>query len=249
MKLVYVIPGPLNKKEVERRGIILKEWASPHVKVDIVRVEEGPASIESMYEEFLSIPATARKIYDLEKEGYDAAILGCAGDPGLEAYREITSKMLVVGPGMSSVHAASMLGYRFSILTVSNSTIPNSHELVRKSGLTERLASIKPVNIPVLDLATNRSETLKKIKKIAESSIVVDGADTIVLKCMSMGFLNIAEELQNDLGVPVINPAKAALKAAEFLVGSGYHHSNRAYLQPPKLAFGKVESLEELFIK
>ncbi|THE11862.1 hydrogenase expression protein HupH [Bacillus timonensis] len=249
MKLVYVVPGPIDKKELERRGEILCEWISSDVEIDIVRVEEGPASIESMYEEFLSIPATAKKIYELEQQGYDAAIIGCAGDPGIEAYREITTRMLVVGPGMSSVHAAAMLGYRFSILNASLSTIPNSYELVRKAGLIEKLASIRPLNIPVLELSNDRTATLEKLRRITERAISEDGADSIVLKCMSMGFLHLAEDLQDALGIPVINPVKTSLMASEFLVKSGLSHSNKAFLQPPKLAQCKVQSIDELYVR
>ena len=61
-------------------------------------VPEGPASIESMYEEYLSIPATARRAVELEQEGWEALILGCYGDPGLDALRELVS-IPVVGPG------------------------------------------------------------------------------------------------------------------------------------------------------
>ena len=72
MKIAYVVPGPMDHKEAARRGAILKEWAAPDTAVDIRRVEEGPASIESMYEEYLSIPAAAQVVFQLEQEGYAA---------------------------------------------------------------------------------------------------------------------------------------------------------------------------------
>jgi proline-specific peptidase len=66
---------------------------------------------------------------------------------------------------------------------------------------------------------------------------VVDaGADTIVLGCMSMAFLGVAEDLSAELAIPVVNPARTALKTAELLVGSGLTHSRRAFPTPPKLA-------------
>ncbi|GAA0372187.1 aspartate/glutamate racemase family protein [Bacillus horti] len=248
MKLVYVVPGPMNDTEAARRGGLLKEWAAPHVDVDIVTVSEGPASIESMYEEFLSIPATAKLIYQLEQEGYDAAILGCAGDPGLDAYREITTTLRVVGPAASGYHTAALLGHRFSILTVTDSTIPSCYELVQKAALTHKLASVKAVNIPVLELANDRAATLNKLVEIGKREVENSGADTLVLGCMSMGFLNVAEDMQEILGIPVINPAKNALKIAEALVGANYTHSKKAYMIPPKLASGKIKSLDELLV-
>ena len=44
------------------------------------------------------------------------------------------------------------------------------------------------------------------------------GSDTLVLGCMSMAFLGVAERLSEELGVPVLNPARTALKTAEGLV-------------------------------
>ena len=61
------------------------------------------------------------------------------------------------------------------------------------------------------------------------------GADTLVLGCMSMAFLGVAERLSEELGVPVVNPARTALKTAELLVGSGLTHSPRAFPTPRKL--------------
>jgi len=114
MRLIYIVPGPMGrtpegKAEVARRGKLLREFAAPRTEVDIVDVPRGPASIESMYEEYISIPATAERILEVEEQGYDAAIVGCFGDPGLDAYRELTD-MLVVGPGEASFLAAAMLG-------------------------------------------------------------------------------------------------------------------------------------------
>lgn len=61
MKIVYsLVPGPMGnspegKAELARRGNLLVQYAAPGTNVDIVDVPQGPASIESMYEEYLSI--------------------------------------------------------------------------------------------------------------------------------------------------------------------------------------------------
>ncbi|MFW6381634.1 MAG: aspartate/glutamate racemase family protein [Bacillota bacterium] len=242
MKIIYVVPGIMDKEEMERRGRLLQEWAFPGVETAITGVTEGPASVESMYEEYLSIPATADRIYQLEQEGYDAAILGCAGDPGLDGIREITSDMLVVGPGQTSMQVAAMLGNRFSLLTVTESTVASSYELAHKAGVTPKLASVEP-------LASDREATITKIVEIGQGVIKRDRADTLVLGCMTMGFLDVAEEIQQQLGVPVVNPSKVGLKMAEALVGSGLMHSKKAFMLPPKLETGKVNSLAELYVE
>jgi allantoin racemase len=80
MKLLYLVPGPMGrspegKAEVERRGDLLKHYAAPGTETGLDDVPEGPASIESMYEEYLSIPATVRRALELEQQGWEALIL------------------------------------------------------------------------------------------------------------------------------------------------------------------------------
>jgi allantoin racemase len=115
MRVTYVIPGPMSRTplgpaEVRRRGERLRGWASPGTEVSITDVPAGPASIESAYEEYLSVPAAAEAMTGPEAEGEDAAILGCFGDPGIDALRELTSRMVVVAPGAAGCHLAAMCG-------------------------------------------------------------------------------------------------------------------------------------------
>lgn len=246
MKIAYVVPGPMKRDELGRREHLLQQWASPGVSVEIIDVSEGPSSVESMYEEYLGIPQTAKTIYRLDQEGYDAVVLGCAGDPGLDAFREITRNTCIVGPREAGMNIAAMLGHRFSVLTVTDSRIPRGYELAMIAGLTSKLVNVRALNIPVLELATSRSATLEKLISIGREEIEKHRADTLVLGCMSMGFLHVAEEMTKALGIPVINPVRAALKTAEALVSSGLLHSKRGYALPPKLASGKVKSLDAL---
>ncbi|WP_103107416.1 aspartate/glutamate racemase family protein [Brevibacillus reuszeri] len=239
MKIAYVGAAPKSPGEVERRRNLLQKWAAPGTTIEMAYAKEGPASIESMYEEYLAISGYAKNMVRLESEGFDAAIVGCAGDPGIDAYRELCTNMLVVGPGMSSFHAAALLGRKFTLLTVADSMIVSSYELIHKSGLASKVASVRAVNIPVLELALNREETLEKLVGIGREAIDRDFADVLVLGCMSMAFLQVAEEMQKLLGIPVINPAKAALKLAESLASCGWKQSKAASYVPPKLSTGK----------
>ncbi len=247
MKIIYIVPGIMDPEEVKRRGSLLKEWAFPGTETGIVAVTEGPASVESMYEEYLSIPAAAKAVYRHEQEGWDAAIVGCAGDTGLDGMREITNKMVVVGPGQASMITAAMLGHRFSVLTIEDSMIESSYELAYKAGVLQKLASVRAVNIPVLELSQNRENSLNTIISAGREAVEQDRADCLILGCMTMGFLNVAEEIQEKLQIPVINPSRNCLKIAEMLVGTGLTHSKKAFATPPKLSSGRVSNLDELY--
>lgn len=94
MRVIYVVPGamsdgPLGVAEMARRQALLQQWTFGGTAVEVVDVDNGVHSIESAYEELLSAPKTIERIQALEEEGCDAAIIGCFGDPGLEAAREL----------------------------------------------------------------------------------------------------------------------------------------------------------------
>lgn len=249
-----MLPGPMSRTpeghaEMERRLSVLREYAASDTQVDIADVDEGPASIESLYEEYLSIPNTIEKILEAEKAGYDAAILGCYGDPGLDAAREVTKQMVVVGPGEAGVMAAATCGHRFSIITVTASIVNALEHLVVKTGVGKKLASVRAIEIPVLELANDREGTVRRLIEEGGKAIDEDRADTLILGCMSMGFLGVAEEMSERLGVPVINPGRTSLKMAEALVGAGLVHSKLAYMTPPKITSGEVESSADLMVR
>lgn len=251
MKIAYVIPGPMHltaygEAERRRRKQKLEEWAFTGTTVEVVAVDRGPASIESNYEEYLSIQATAEKIVELESSGCDAAIVGCFGDPGLDGLREITD-MLVVGPAASSMTTAVGLGYRFGIVTVTSTIVHSLRRVAWDTGLLPALACIRYIDVPVLELNGSQDDATDRM--IAEGGKAVkEGTDVLVLGCMTMGFLGIETEMSKALGVPVISPARAALKTTESLVSMGLSHSKRAYPKPPKIEHGSVQSMGDLLV-
>lgn len=246
MRVLYAVPGPmsrtpLGRQELDRRAKLLQEWALPGTETEVWDAERGPASIESAYEEYLSVPAAAELVVRAEREGFDATVLGCLGDPGLDALREVSVAMPVVGPGEASCHLATMVGERFGIVTIAQGVVNPLRHLVARAGLTERLAGIAVIDVPVLELADDRADTVARVAEASRELVARQGADALVLGCMSMAFLDLAGEIGAAVGVPVVNPAKAALHVAETLVGCGLSHSKAAYPVPAKLASGSVD--------
>lgn len=236
MIIRYLVPGPMDSREVRRREQLLTGWAPVEVEASVLSLTPGPRSVESSYEEHLTVPALVKALVDAEQEGVDAIIVGCAGDPGVEALREIATKTLVIGPGSTAAHTAALLGDSFGIVT------PPGISVVRRQmtvlGLRDRLAGIAEVDIPVVELGADTGKTIAVIAGAARSLIDL-GADTVVLGCMSMAFLDADIWLSEQLGVPVVNPAKVAIGVAATMVHAGLMPSKLAYPVPPKLAAGR----------
>lgn len=223
----------LGKGELERRRNILQSIAQKDTIIDVIDIEHGPSSIESFYEEYLSVPETVNKTIQAEKDGFDGVILGCFGDPGLDALREMVD-IPVIGPGETAMHIACMLGRRFSIITVMDSVVPSLERLAKIVGLDQKLASMRAVNIPVLKLRLDIETTTNRMIEESQKAIKEDKSDVVVLGCMSMAFMGISDKMQKVLGIPVVNPAFVSLKVLEGLVSANLSQSKKAYPFPKK---------------
>ncbi len=94
-----------------------EKYKDPDTEITIVNIERGPESIEQRYDETWASLPTLLEAERAEKEGYDAVIDYCFGDPALESIKEALN-ILVVGLNEPSIHIASILGRRFSIIGV-----------------------------------------------------------------------------------------------------------------------------------
>lgn len=213
-------------------------------EVRVVFLDRGPASIESEYEEALAAPDTVTKAWEAEKEGFDAVVISCMLDPGLAAARERVS-IPVVGPSQASMHLAAMLGHRFSIVTVLKRLVPPLENLARVYGVDGQLASVRAVDIAVLDIEIDNQRVIEALVEQSILAIERDNAHVVVLGCTGMA--GLAQAVRNGLlergyDVPVIDPGIAALKLAEALVDLGQAHSKWTYPYPPKkLVLGFTE--------
>lgn len=184
--------------------------------VDVVSLERGPHHLEYYSYETLVLPDTLKKIKQAEKDNYDVVIIGCFYDPGLLEAREISKKMCITAPAEASMHIASTLGNKFSIIVGRDKWIPQMTENVINKGFRDKLASFKSVGLGVYEFHEDEKLTEKLLKEAAKDAVEKDRAEVIILGCtIQFGFY---EELEEYLGVPVIDSVIASLKYAEFLV-------------------------------
>jgi len=224
MRICYAIPGavssgPLGAEELVRRAEFLRRHAAPRTEIEVRDNPDGPASIESAAEEMDGAAGLVRRLPELEAAGYDALVIGCFSDPGLAAARELV-RVPVIGPAQASMHLAAQLGDRFGILTVVQEVLPMLRRLSRVYGLESSLASLRAVEVPVLQLSARRAETLDALALEGRRALD-EGAEALILGCMTMGFLDVTGELGQRLGAPVINPVLAALHTAEAVIRGG----------------------------
>lgn len=201
----------------------------PQTEVVTVQPQAGPESIESFYDEYLAIPSILEQII-LDTDS-DAFVIACWGDPGLEAAREITARP-VVGIAEASLYVANMLAAKWSVVTTLHRARDMVEKTIQKTGLMARCASVRTTKLSVLDTESDRAITLEVLTVAGELAIQEDGAEAICLGCAGMSGLE--KELEERLGVPVIDSVAAAIKMAESLVSLGKLTSKQLTYRDPE---------------
>jgi len=240
MRILYQLTSPMDKtlgpQEIARRQALLQELAASGTAVTAEPTQSGPAAIESARDAGLIVPELIRLAPLAEQRGFDALIIGCYSDPGIDALRELLT-IPVVGPGAASLYLAAQLGTRIGVLTPSGRGFGRLAARLRALGIAPLLASSRAVGFSVMELARQAPDALDKAAAAARLAVAEDGADVLVLGCMSMAFLpGVCEALSERAGVPIVNPVIAALKTAEAVACMRIAHSKQAWALPNESA-------------
>lgn len=229
MRIMVINPNS-SQSMTDHLREVLQGIKNPDTELTVVCPTEAPPAIESAYDEALCIPHVLKLVEKAGAEGYDAAILACFSDPGLEAAREVTD-MLVMGIEESSMHAAAMLGAKFTILTLNQERVPTKYKEARRFMLENSLASVRPLGMSVAETDEDPDRTRARIREIAKQAKEQDGAEVVLLGCAGMA--GYAEGITEELGLVVIDPSSVALKLTEAMVAAGLKQAKCGYYAEP----------------
>jgi allantoin racemase len=219
--------------------------AGPGTEVDCVSPSAGPSSIEGFTDEVLAAYHTVDTVASTRGR-YDGYVIACYGDPALAACRE-TADVPVVGIAEASFHMASLVAYKWSIVTVLPRVKPLLEELVHRNGMEHKCASIRCTPLTVLEIEEDLERTKRMMVEEARDAVAADGAEAILLGCAGLG--PIDKTMQEAVGVPVFDGTACAVKLVESLVSYGVTTAKvNAYLAPePKLLTGCPGSLAAVY--
>ena len=212
----------------------LRSLERPGLRVSRTKITRGPATVESELEDGLALPETVALVVEAEREGCNAVVIDCMGDPGLHASREAVS-IPVLGPCESGMHLAASLGHRFSVVTALGRGRVMFEARADRYGCGSRLASVRAVEMAVMDLDSDRDGMTRALAAAAAAAVREDFADVILFGCTGMfGAAERVRAMLLDKGhdVPVIDPVPAAVHIAAGLVSAGISHSKTAYPPP-----------------
>jgi allantoin racemase len=206
--------------------------AAAGTTVTAVTPQMGPASIESHYDEALSVPGLLAEIARAQAADppADGFVVACFGDPGLDAARELADGP-VVGIAEAAMHAASFLGRGFTVVTTLARTAGRAWDLAERYGMTRFCRAVRACEIPVLALEDPGSDAFAAIVAESRAAVADDGAEAIVLGCAGMA--DLAARMTAAVGVPVIDGVAAATKIVEGLVAMGLRKSGHGEFAAP----------------
>jgi Asp/Glu/hydantoin racemase len=147
---------------------------------------------------------------------FDAVLLACFGDPGLDGLRELCP-VPVVGMADASIQLAASLGKRFGIVTGGERWGPMLREFVASRGLSERLASVQTVAPTGGDIARDPAGSMNLLAKACKAA-AQEGADTVILG--GAGLAGLGSALRDQVPVPVIDSTEAAVRMTEVVAAA-----------------------------
>lgn len=202
---------------------------APGTTVAGITPGSGPPSIESHYDEAMSVPGVLTAIRRGEEQGVDGYVIACFGDPGLDAAREVAHGP-VIGIAEAAMRTASHLGRGFSVVTTLGRTVGRAAELAERYGMQRFCRGIHACELPVLDLDTD-PDAVKIVTEASRQAVDADGSDVVVLGCAGMA--DMCAVISAEVGVPVVDGVSAATLTVQSLVAMGLKTSTRGEYAPP----------------
>jgi Asp/Glu/hydantoin racemase len=177
--------------------------------IDCVTLKEGPPGIETQ-QHVDSVVSPLLSLIQRNEKQYAAFVIACYSDPGLHSLREATRKP-VLGISECGILTALTLGHRFGVIAILQQSIPRHLRYVGAMGVSDRLAAELPVGIPVVELSDEK-KTFARMVEVGKALRQDHGADVVVMGCAGMA--RYRKPLQDEIGIPVVEPTQAAVAMA-----------------------------------
>jgi Asp/Glu/hydantoin racemase len=147
-------------------------------------------------------------------EGADAVLIGCFGDPGLDALRELAQVPVL---GLADASATAAQGRRFGVVTGGAAWKPMLEEFFAARGTGARLSGVRTVAPTGGEIARDPDAALALLARTCRDCVEQDGAEVVILG--GAGLAGLAARL--DLPVPVLCSVEEGVRAALAALGQG----------------------------
>ena len=175
--------------------------------IDCITLDDGPPGVET---DRHVAEVAGLVVCAVERECASAFVIACFSDPGLHAARE-ASAAPVFGIGQSAYATALATGERFGVISILSGALARHRRHVATLGLTERFAGDIAIDLGVTELS-KEDLVLDRMTGAGTALKCDHDADVVIMGCAGMARYHGA--LEDRLGIPVIEPTRAATTIA-----------------------------------
>jgi allantoin racemase len=209
VKLLVINPNT-SRSVTETLSRHVRKVVGADVDVPAISARFGASYIASETGFAVAAHATldAYAAHHAEHGAPDAVLVGCFGDPGVWALRELAARP-VIGLAEAAMREASRHG-RFAIVTGGAAWQPMLARLARALDLVEHVAAIHIVAPTGAELAADPKAALDLLRAACRDAAI--GADCVILGGAALA--GMAAAIAPALAVPLIDSVTAGARAA-----------------------------------
>lgn len=233
MKIFIINPDyGVTEAQIKQRCSILSNYVSEDVYLHMECLTKNIIEIDSSLDAALAAPEIISMAYNAQQSGYDAVVLYCFSDPAIDACREILS-IPVIGAGQAALLQAPVISRQTGLLLANGNRYAEKKFFINQCGINPLyISAISSISTDNIDVWQQRDLVLSRLTQAGAQLIEQDHVHALILGCLS--FLGLGQPLSQNLGIPVIDPAIAAVATAESIVRQKLYTSRKSYPTPPK---------------
>lgn len=188
---------------------VAQATAGTHAAVVTICSAQGPHTIEGALDAALGT-AGMLEVVGAYPQPFDAVVMACFGDPGVEALRLLV-RVPVVGIAAASFTQAMFMSQRFAIVTPSIGTPERYAAVTAAMGLTKQFLGTYQTSLSVVDFESGNPTVLETLVFHAQQA-VKDGAECLLFGCA--GIADQIREIEDRVGVTCIASVAAGVSQA-----------------------------------
>ena len=183
--------------------------AGSSARVVTLRSQHGPHTIEGALDAALGV-AGMLEVVGAYEQSFDAVVVACFGDPGVDALRLLV-RVPVIGIGAASFTQAAFISQRFAIVTPVVGTPERYSAVTAAMGLTRQFLGTYQTQLSVADFESDDPTVIDTLVFHAQQA-VKDGAECLLFGCA--GIADQIQEIAERVGVLCIASVAAGVSQA-----------------------------------
>jgi allantoin racemase len=183
--------------------------AGTSATVVTLRSQQGPHTIEGPLDAALGV-AGMLEVIGAYTQPFDAVVVACFGDPGVDAVRMLV-RVPVIGIGAASFIQAAFLSQHFAIVTPAVGTPERYAAVAAAMGITRQFLGTYQTQLSVADFESDDPTVVDTLVFHAQQA-VKDGAECLLFGCA--GIADQIQEIAERVGVLCLPSVAAGVSQA-----------------------------------